>query len=416
MKRSLKRSSRRKGAIAPLTALLMIPIMGMMAFSIDVGYIVQVKAELQNAADSAALAGATRLQNLYVLYYIPGQLQQSQIFTKATTNTGTSDCPTYTAEQYAYLNQAGGVYLTVPDSDVTFSYEDGINPPQPAVYPTTFPNTITVVTRRDNNANGPIGLFFAKVFGINTSSLTATASATIYAGNVNSLQVISGVNAHILPVALDVNVWKVFYATGVSPDGLIHPGPNGAPQLHVYPTPANAPGNFGLLDVGPPANNAPAFRDWINNGETPNDIQYMLNNNLLPVSPQAPQWWKCGPGLTDTLLSNFQSVIGEPNMIPLFIAVSQSPYQAAQGQGQGSTYNICGFAAVAVSEAHGNGDNMNISIQPMALVDPTAIIPDASPARPSLLTWFNTQQTTFVSAKLTQPVTTTGTGTSSGSQ
>jgi hypothetical protein len=75
----------------------------------------------------------------------------------------------------------------------------------PASYPAAFPNTVTVVTRRDKVANGPLGLFFGQIFGFSATQLTATASATIYAGDVSSLQSISGVNAHILPVALDVN-------------------------------------------------------------------------------------------------------------------------------------------------------------------------------------------------------------------
>src|SRR5207245_2454966 len=95
---------------------------------------------------------------------------------------------------------------------------------------------------------------------------------------------------------------------------------NGSPELHVYPYPDNAPGNFGLVDVGPPQNNVPAFRNWIDDGETPNDIIYLLQNNLLPVSLQAPQSWKVGPGLKSTLLANFESVMWVPNLIPLFKA------------------------------------------------------------------------------------------------
>jgi uncharacterized membrane protein len=40
--------------------------MGMLSFSIDLGYIALVKTDLQTAADAAALAGAEKLQQLYV--------------------------------------------------------------------------------------------------------------------------------------------------------------------------------------------------------------------------------------------------------------------------------------------------------------------------------------------------------------
>jgi hypothetical protein len=381
-----------------------VPVIGMMAFSIDIGYMVLVKAELQNAADAAALAGAEKLQALYVQYYLPNQTQQYQIFTTATTNTRSSDCPMYVAEQYAQYNHAGGVYVQVHDSDVTFSFNDGQTGTRAAIFPAFFPNTITVVTRRDTTLNGPLSLFFGSFFNADSVSLTATASATIYAGDVSSLQTIPGVRAHILPLALDVNVWKTFYQTGLSPDGTLHAGPNGAPQLHVYPVPTNTPGNFGLLDVGPPANNVPAFRNWIDDGETPNDIQYLLNNNLLPVSPSAPQQWKGGPGLKSTLVSNFQSVMGEPNLIPLFVPVNDGsngqPYVAAQGSGSGAYYSVVGFVGVVISQADGSGGSMDISIQPTAVVDPTASILNPRPASPTQTSYFGTMQTTFVSAKL----------------
>jgi Flp pilus assembly protein TadG len=408
MKTFSNKSSRRRGAIIPLAALLMVLMVGMLAFAIDLGYICSVKAELQNAADAAALAGAQQLQPLFVQYYAPGQTQQSMIYQQATTDTSNSASPIPTAQRFAAYNLAGGVNITVATSDITFSYNDGTLPPVPASV-VLFPNTITVTTRRDSSSNTPLGLFFANIFGMATIDLTATASATIYAGDVSSLQVIPGVNAHILPVALDVNVWTNYVQNNsASPwlSGRTSTGPNGNPQLQVYPTSTNTPGSFGLLDVGVPSNNAPAFRSWIDDGSTPNDISYLLNNNLLPVSPSSPEPWKCGPGLKSTLLSDFQLQIGVPNLIPLFAPVTAIPnpalYQAATGNGQNATYAIIGFVGVTITEATGNGNNMNISIQPIGIDDPTSTILNPSPARASKQTIFGTPHTTFVPPKLTK--------------
>jgi Flp pilus assembly protein TadG len=391
-----------------MTALMLTALVGMMAFTIDVGWIVNVKGELQNAADAASLAGSARLQSLYVQYYSPGQLNQLGIYNTATTDTTKASSPIPTAQKFAAANQAGGVSITLPKSDVTFSYYDGTTFTSP-LYPTAFPNTVNVTTRRDGTANTSLGLFFAQVFNISTIDLTASASATIYAGDASSLQVIPGVNAHILPVALDMNVWKTFYTTGQSTDGLIHTGTNGLPQLQVYPFSTNTPGSFGLLDTGTPSNDTPAFQSWIDNGSTPNDINYLLNNNLLPVSPSAYKDWKVGPGLKSTLLTNFQGEIGKPNLIPLFEPDSQvtgsATYVAAASNGQGAYYHIVGFVGVTISQATGSGNsNMTISIQPQANVDPTAVLSNISPARPSQTLYFGSGSTatTFVSAKLTQ--------------
>jgi Flp pilus assembly protein TadG len=419
MTRFRNRAGGRRGSIVILAALMMTLLVGMLAFVIDLGYIVAVRAELQNAADAAALAAAQRLQQPFVQFCqartnSSTHSQAYNIYSTVLTDTTTATSPICTAQNIASLNRAGGVSVTVPTSDVSFSYWDGTNAPVAASYPDDFPNTVTVVTRRDASANGPLRLFFAQIFGISTVNLTATASATIYVGDVSSLQVIPGVNAHILPIAFDVNYWKQFVATGVSPDGNTYPGSNGLPQVQVYPYPKNAPGAFGLLDVGMPANNAPAFRSWIDNGQTPNDVSYLVSNNLVPASLTAPQQWKSGPGLTSTLASNFQSVMNEPNLMPLFEPVynggngsyqlntGSGSYQATTGNGQGATYAIVGFVGVTVTQADGSGSSLIVSVQPMAAVDPTALIANPTPASAGTLTQFGTFQTTFVSAKLTQ--------------
>jgi Flp pilus assembly protein TadG len=399
----------RRGAIAPLAALLATLLIGMLAFAIDTGYIVAVRAELQNAADAAALAAAQRLQQPFVQFYSPGQTNSGRqtIYDAVTTDTTTATSPICTAQQFGKANSAGNVSVSVLSSDVSFSYWDGTNPRVPASFPSDFPNSVTVITRRDDSANGQLKLFFGRIFGISSVPLTATATATIYAGDVSNLQVIPGVNAHILPVAYDMNFWKSFAKTGVSPDGNTYLSTNGLPQLQIYPDFKDAPGSFGLLDVGVPSNNTPAFRSWIDNGQTPNDISYLVNHNMLPVSLSAPEAWKAGPGLKSTLVTNFQSVMGDANLLPLFKPVTayggNGGYQAASGTGQNTAFEIVGFVGVTVTQADGSGSSgMTIKVQPMATLDPTAVISNAAPATGTTLSQFGTYQTTFVPAKLTQ--------------
>jgi Flp pilus assembly protein TadG len=389
----------RPGAVAPLAALLMIPLLGMLAFSIDLSYAATVRSDLQSAADAAALAGASNMQQSFVQYNYPTitSTQQSSI---VSTVTGTSSgSPTKIAESTAASNKAGGVSITVPDADVTFGYTN-TSGSYSSTY-SAFPNTIQVVTRRDSNQNGSLAFFFGPLLGVSSTNLTATARATIYVGNITSLQAIAGIDSHILPVALDYKSWTNFMSTGQNRDGTTSTGPNGYPQLQVYPDPGNAPGQFGLLDVGPPQNNVPAFQTWIDDGVTPNDIDYLLNNNLIPVSPSAPEEWKGGPGMKSTLQSNFASVEGQPTLIPIFQAVQYSPsYIAASGNGQGSYYAIIGFVGVTVTTATARGSNMTIAVQPYGVTDPTTVINNPFPAGESQSS-ISTSPTTFVSAKLT---------------
>lgn len=53
--------SKRKGAVVVFSAFLMIMLMAMLAFSVDLGYVYTMKAQLQRSVDAAALAGAGAL-------------------------------------------------------------------------------------------------------------------------------------------------------------------------------------------------------------------------------------------------------------------------------------------------------------------------------------------------------------------
>src|SRR5437660_1508861 len=91
----------RRGAVAPLMSILLIPFLAMAAFAVDIGWIVLAQSELQNAADAAALAAAQQLMgqpalnpgtgsysltNGFVDYYTPGQpaARQTAIVNTAT--------------------------------------------------------------------------------------------------------------------------------------------------------------------------------------------------------------------------------------------------------------------------------------------------------------------------------------------
>src|SRR5262249_38664864 len=137
------------------------------------------------------------------------------------TNTGGNayvpGSPMWTAENIAHQNKAGGVNITVPDADVTFGYIDQNGNSLPLR--NHFPNTMTVGTSRDPTGNNRIDLFLGPAYKKAQQSRPATATATIYAGDVSSLKKIPGVDAHVLPIAYDYKMWQTFASSGLSPDG-----------------------------------------------------------------------------------------------------------------------------------------------------------------------------------------------------
>jgi Flp pilus assembly protein TadG len=358
--------------ILALGAFLLLVILAMAAFAVDIGYICSVQSQLQSAADSAALAGATQLMNPYVQYYYPTQSSsnQSQILSSAMAS-GTAQ-----AQRFASLNAAGDVTsLALPNADVVFGFLDSNKNFSPAPPDPRFPNSVQVTVRRDTNANQPLNLIFGPAIGKSTVSMTATARGTIMAGP-NNFRNNKGVNANLLPVGLDVRVWNQFASNGTSPsaNNQVLIGPNGQPELQVYPDSSQF-GSFGLVSIGAPANDVPSYRTWIDNGATSNDLQYLKDHGQLPVSGSQPGYWSPGPGMKSTLQSDFASIIGQPRLIPL--------YDGSLSSGNG--YPIVGFAGVTISEATGGGSNMNISVQPVLVIDPTGYggVPAGSISQPT---------------------------------
>ena len=402
--RSPANRPRRRGAVAALVALLLVPLMGMVAFALDIAWIVQSRSDLQSAADAAALAGAEQLMNGFVQYSLPGQTNQSTIL-----NTAESSAKTF-AKNFASYNTAGGVsLLTLKDADIEFGFTNASNNYTAAPGYSGFPNTVKVTMRLDSSANGALKLFFAPLFGQNSTNIKATAAATIFTANVNSFQVAS-VNASVLPMTIDINAWNTFIQSGVSSDGTTHAGSNGAPQMQVYPSPTNAPGNFGMLSLDDSSNSASTIRGWIDDGLGSSDLATLKSANLLPIpNLNPPQWnWKGAPGFKASDLNDL--TVGSDFMLPLFQPVVSTPgstYQATDGStgpatpgsgghGNNTYYNIVSFVGVQITQLDKSSDAY---VQPIAMISPTFLY-DSSSVAPAGTT--SSLTTTFTTPKLTQ--------------
>ncbi|MDO8632907.1 MAG: pilus assembly protein TadG-related protein, partial [Phycisphaerales bacterium] len=165
---------RRRGAAAIFAMVMMVVLIGFAALTVDVGVLYNTRADLQNAADAAALAGAAA-------YATPAMVQ-----VRLGKNVGENlQIVLATAASQAQLTAskngsfAGGGTAIEPDDigtgwiDVT-SATSPLDPnPTPANY-----NAVQVVVRRSkDSSNGPVRFFFAPIFGKHTTSVTASAVA-----------------------------------------------------------------------------------------------------------------------------------------------------------------------------------------------------------------------------------------------
>jgi Flp pilus assembly protein TadG len=393
-KEIMKRASaneKRSGAIAPLAAVLMIFLVGMVAFAVDIGWIVLSKTNLQNAADSAALAGVDPLMNGYVQYNLT-----TDSTVKTTVLNAALDSARTRAQQYAGYNSAGGVSsLTLNDSDIEFGFLDANNNYTPMPTYSGFPNTIKVTMRLDSTANKPLSLFFGPALGTRTTNVNATASATMYNGVINSF----GTNSNIgmLPLTFDVNAWNNFLATGKDADGNISKDANGVPQIQVYPS-IKAPGNFGQLSLDDSHIGADTEKGWVDNGMSPSDTKALLAANLIPLSGHpANTWdWLGDTGLKGSLIMDINNHVGQTYMLPLFQPVSTGPYQPGVNVGSHYAFDIVQFVGVTIVQP--SDTNKQVVIQPAAAVNGNAVFVPGTygPAGTSaqLITTFTTPKLT----------------------
>jgi hypothetical protein len=404
----------RWGIVVPMVALLLIPLLAMMAFSIDIGYTVEVRAELVNGTDAAALAGVQQLYGPYKQWLASNK--SSTIRSNAITNA------TATAAAVANSNRVAGAYLQVVTGDVDVGYTDGngkyYSGNQNQVPDSVFPNTVVVTGRRDNtslpNSNGEVPLFFGPVLGKNSVPLTASATAIAYEGMITNFKSVNGAYGPLLPVTEDMTQWTDFYKNGINSAYADPNAPDGVAWLQIYPGGTGASMN-GLLSLnGSKAASQQYYSGgtgWIQAGATSTDITNLQNSGDLPLPTNGTgQTWASGPGLKSSLVGDFQALIvienfqalaeGEPvvRYLPLF-----DPNSSNTTGGGNGTYQIVYFVPVVVVYAQGNGKvNMDIAVTAGLgdpITDPTVVVSNVTPMGTSSIP---PQYVVPVTAKLAQ--------------
>ena len=154
---------RRGGQVLVLFAVAMVVLVIMCALTADVGRMVTSQAELQNAVDAAALAGASQLHGFV------GEAEKT--------------AARQLALQLADVNLVANEGLTLASGDITFGR---YLPGQAVCFESEAQmgaggiiDSIRVQGRRTTDApDGPISLFFASIFGMHASGQAVRAVAT----------------------------------------------------------------------------------------------------------------------------------------------------------------------------------------------------------------------------------------------
>lgn len=167
----LIRLENNRGIAIIYVALILVAMLALVGLAVDIGYMYFVKTQLQNAADSASHAGASKL---LATGGIISSLSDARI------TAAKADAVTY-----ALNNKAAGQDIVILNdgtnvlsntNDVTVGYWDG----------TTYTANITPVNalqarprRTEDSPGGKVATFFGKIIGISNMSVSASAVAAL---------------------------------------------------------------------------------------------------------------------------------------------------------------------------------------------------------------------------------------------
>ena len=198
----LKSKYSQRGASTILWVLSMIPLLGLAALALDGNNLFVVSAELQNAADAGALAGAKHLYN-----DDGTAIQRTDVVTNVNNAAQANKAQKSTVEVASVeighwqfdANGGGEFYPTDSDTPMDLSGKVFYDPDDssrcdvlnncncenaPTCNTCCEINAVRVIAARQNT---PVTAFFARILGFNDFSVTAEAVAYIgYAGSLDS--------------------------------------------------------------------------------------------------------------------------------------------------------------------------------------------------------------------------------------
>lgn len=384
-------SKKRRGAIAPLAAILMVFLLGMVAFALDIGYILMAKTEAQSTADAAALAGMSKLMNLL----------QTASMEKGSNNrfrpVQTSDHLNLAKEEviaYANNNKIAGDTVEIQLADIEIGFmANPVSMASDLIETSNWParpyNTVRVTVKRDDvHYGGKLTLIFGKMVGLQSVEITATATAAFqvgtprFRGNYSMMQGEDLVQNYggILPFTVEQAQWNALYnstSTGTvsytnfngqtetmqitdnfKKDGTA--GTDGNREIKMFPS-NTTEGNFGTINftLTKFGNSTQTLENLIING--PSESDWPALTTILGATTTNPVAVNGDPGISGGMENAVQSIIGKPRILPLFSNVS--------GSGNNAFYNLIGFVPIRIVAADLSSGNKYIQFQPAVAVN-----------------------------------------------
>lgn len=364
MMRSKHERFRRRAAVSVYVALGMTFILGFMALAVDMGMLYSTKAEMQRAADAAAMAGAWRLLDEDRL---KGGSYEDYINEMARYDTGSLAASNVVLGDAPIVDLHQDVQLGVWRSQNDWLALGGEGP-----Y-----NAVSVWVKRDSSHGGSIAMTIGKALGLASKDMSAYAVAG-FQDQIGGFRVTeeSG-NAEMLPFALHIEAWEGLldgtvttgdYYSYDDETGTVSAGGDGILELNLYPG-AGAkqlpPGNFGTVDIGSANNSTADLSRQILYGINASDLSYFGGEIMVPI------YLNGDTGISAGVKDELAAIKGQPRSIPIFDSVS--------GNGNNAMYHVIGWGCIRIMNVKLTGPmaKKEVVVQIGTCVDDAAVSGDS---------------------------------------
>ena len=385
----------RTGAVAVMVAILIVVLLGCAAFAVDIGHLYVARTELQRAADSAALAGASGLARAQA-NPLGEYLVANDIYSRA--------------EAYALANNCvlQGVALD-RNTDIKVGYladPHDLNATL-QILPLDQCNAVQIVAHRStSNAAGKVPLFFAPIWGLNSSQVSASAVAVLD----DRFYAYRGANG--VPFTLSVDTWEDEAVNGNGDDnygydpqtGDISNSPDGVPEVKLFPNREgpgggkggkgknddgddynDGAGNFGILEIGEGGNGVPPIREQIRNGISQDDFVDLTGEPMVKFydydSGDDVSYYITGePGVKAGIKDSIEEKVGQ--VIGFFL------HDSVSGTGANTSFHVVGmrFGRVVKVDLTGNANTGKaIIIQPVPFYGSGVLTSPNAPSTDNLI-------------------------------
>ena len=330
---------KRPGVTVVLVAVMIIPLMAMVAFAVDYGYLTVQRSELQRAADAAVLAAVPEL--------IP-----------ATDGSQDLDAVRARVKEYVNENIGGVTSVTAANGDVTTTYdftvldadiEIGRYDPTTiysgnvTLFNTGTFDAVRVKLRRDASANGPISLFFANVLGFGSQEMEVTATSVLRRADGMKAQ------GDLLPFAINTLTWDALPAGtnfNIYDDNRVRTADGSL-----------VPGNWGTVDAGYENNSTHDLNGQIIEGLREADVAQLYIEGRItdPTEVQTPVVFQAETGLSVGMKSAVQQIYGQTRIIPIYDTIVGDDITARVAGGNNTEFNIVKWGVVTVIDSRWTG-------------------------------------------------------------